>query len=107
MGGFHHTSLLVNLHLDVHVHAKDDDVAENVQAADAHQDVGVVEGDLLAGLHHHEDDDQVGAVEIIFCQYGYLFAPGRVSGRTFEDSWWAVVGVAMDGAMRCSRCGLV
>lgn len=56
------TSLLVNLHLDIHVHAKDDHVAEDVQATDSHKDVLVLERYLLAGLHHHKDDDEVGTV---------------------------------------------
>lgn len=47
------TSLLVNLHLDIHVDAEDDQIAEDVQAAHSHKDVLVLERNLFAGLHHH------------------------------------------------------
>lgn len=54
------TSLLVDLHLDIHVHAEDDQIAQDVQATNSPKYILVLKGDLLAGLHHHQDDDQVG-----------------------------------------------
>jgi hypothetical protein len=56
-----HTLLLVDLHLDVEVDAGNDQVADHVEGAHAVQDVRVLEGHLLAGLHHHQDNDEVGA----------------------------------------------
>lgn len=55
------TFLLVDLPADVDVDGDDDEVGDDVECAHAHEDVGVVEGDLFARLHHHEDDDQVGS----------------------------------------------
>ena len=56
-----HTPLLVDLHLGVEVDAGDEQVADDVERAHAHEDVGVLEGDLLADLHHDKDDHEVGA----------------------------------------------
>lgn len=56
-----HTLLLINLHLDIKVDTSDDNVADHVKCADHVQGVWVVEWDFLGDLHHHEDDDQVGA----------------------------------------------
>lgn len=47
------TALPVDLRLDVEVDAQDEDVAEDVQAANSHQDHRILEGNLLAGLHHY------------------------------------------------------
>ena len=58
-----HTLLLINLHLHIIVNARNQDVASNVHGADHVQSVWVVEWDFLADLHHHEDDDQIGATE--------------------------------------------
>lgn len=55
------TPLLVDLHLDVEVDAGDEQVADDVEGAHAVKDGRVVEGDLLADLHHHKDDHEVGA----------------------------------------------
>lgn len=62
------TFLLVNLHLGVHVDGEDDDVADNVESAHAHEDLRVFKGNFLRRLHHHEDDDEVGAVVSISVQ---------------------------------------
>lgn len=56
-----HTSLLVDLELDEEVDRGDEDVADDVEGAHAVEDVRVLEGDLLADLHHHKDDHEVGA----------------------------------------------
>ena len=55
------TFLLVDLHSYVHVDADDDKIADDVKSADTQEYVRVIEGYLLAGLHHHQDDDQVGS----------------------------------------------
>ena len=46
------TFVRVNLVLDVEVDADYEGVGQKVGAAHAHDHVGVVEGDLLGGLHH-------------------------------------------------------
>lgn len=56
------TSFLVDLGLDVEVDARNDQVGHDVERAHAVQDVRVVKGDLLARLHHHQDDHEVGSV---------------------------------------------
>ena len=58
--GCEHTSLLINLHLHIHVDGEDDDVADNIQGSYSHEDVGIFEGDFLARLHHHKHDNEVG-----------------------------------------------
>ena len=55
------TFLLIDLHAHVDVNAEDDQVAEDVERSHAVEDVRVIERHLLARLHHHQDDDQVGA----------------------------------------------
>lgn len=55
------TPLLVDLHLGVEVDAGDKQVADNVESAHTHEDVGVFKGDLLADLHHNKNDHEVGA----------------------------------------------
>jgi len=55
------TLLLVDLQLDVEVDAGDEHVADDVESAHGVKDGRVVEGDLLADLHHHKDDHEVGA----------------------------------------------
>jgi len=56
------TLLLVDLGLDVEVQAQDRDVGHNVESAHELQAPVLLKGDLLRGLHHEEDDDQVGAM---------------------------------------------
>jgi hypothetical protein len=89
------TLLLVDLHLDIEVDAGDEQVANDVEGAHAVEDHRVVEGDLLANLHHHKDDHEVGAASR--GQYG-----GRgvlVCGgweHTFAGSWrrwWWDIGL--------------
>jgi hypothetical protein len=62
------TLLLVDLHLDVEVDAGDEQVADDVESAHAVEDGRVIEGDLLADLHHYKDDHEVGAA--LPSQYG-------------------------------------
>jgi hypothetical protein len=81
-----HTPLLVDLHLGVEVDAGDEQVADNVQRAHAHEDVRVVEGDLLADLHHDKNDHEVGAalpVSVTMLLHIELRLGG---GHTFEGS---------------------
>lgn len=59
---FRYTLFRVNLLLHVEVDGRNDQVRNNVQRADAHEDLGIVEGYLLGYLHHTEDDHQIGAV---------------------------------------------
>lgn len=46
------TLLLVDLRLHVEVDAGNDQVGHNVECADSHQDVGLLERHLLGNLHH-------------------------------------------------------
>ena len=81
-----HTPLLVDLHLGVEVYAGDEQVADDVQRAHAHEDVRVVEGDLLADLHHDKNDHEVGAalpVSVTMLLHIRLRLGG---GHTFEGS---------------------
>ena len=74
------------MHLDVHVDAEDDQVADDVESAHSVQDVRVIEGDFLAGLHHHKDDDQVGSAVAMVSRFAArVLAFGLV--LTFADSW--------------------
>ena len=81
------TLLLVDLELGVEVDGGDEQVADDVESAHAVQDGRVVKGDLLADLHHHKDDHEVGAA--LPGQYGdaaRVLADRR--GLTFAGSWW-------------------
>lgn len=60
-GGEVTTFLLVDFLLQVEIHADDEEVRNDVKCAHAHEDLGVVEGDLFGDLHHAEDDHQVSA----------------------------------------------
>ena len=51
--------------MDVEVDAGDDEVREDVESADTHQDVLILERDLLRHLHHPKDDDQVRAAHVL------------------------------------------
>jgi hypothetical protein len=57
--------LLVYLNLYVKVDTCDDQVRNDVQRADTHEDVGVIERNLFRHLHHHQDDHQVGTAHRI------------------------------------------
>jgi hypothetical protein len=46
------TLLAVDLRLHVEVNAGNDKVGHDVECANSHQDVGVLEGHLLRDLHH-------------------------------------------------------
>lgn len=79
------TPLFVDLELGVEVDGGDEQVADDVEGAHAVQDGRVVKGDLLADLHHHKDDHEVGAA--LPGQYGgaaRMLADGRK--RTFAGS---------------------
>lgn len=47
--------------MDVCVNTDDDNVREHIAGADDVHDIWVLERDLLGDLHHHKDDNQVGA----------------------------------------------
>jgi hypothetical protein len=70
------TLLLVDLELDVEVDASDEHIADDVESAYSVKDGRVVEGDLLADLHHHKDDHEVGAA--LPGQYGGCAVLARV-----------------------------
>ena len=93
-----HTPLLVDLHLGVEVDAGDEQVADDVERAHAHEDVGIFKGDLLADLHHDKDDHEVGAaiccplVSLRCSMFDSDIEFARLDWRhTFEGSWWAVL----------------
>lgn len=46
-----HTILLVDLSLNVKVDARNDEIGNNVEGADAIENVRVIEGNLLGDLH--------------------------------------------------------
>ena len=46
------TFLLIDFLLDVKIDADDDQIRERVERANAHEDLGIVEGDLFRNLHH-------------------------------------------------------
>lgn len=54
------TLLLIDLHLNIIVNARNHNVADNIHGADHVERIWVVEWDFLADLHHHEDDGQIG-----------------------------------------------
>jgi len=54
------TFLGIYLHSYVEVDCRDDEIAHDVECAHTHEHSRVVEGDLLARLHHPQDDDQIG-----------------------------------------------
>ena len=51
------TLLCVDLHLHVKVYARDYDVRDDVENANAKKDLRVIEGYLLGYLHHAKDND--------------------------------------------------
>lgn len=55
------TFFRIYLVLEVEVHPEDDQVGDDVERADAHEDLRVIERDLFGDLHHSEDDHQVCA----------------------------------------------
>lgn len=76
VGGLGITLFGVDSRLYVEIYPHDDEVRDDVETANAHQDLGVFEGDLFRDLHHPEDDDQIGSVAWT-CQlpYSMSFAP--------------------------------
>lgn len=83
------TFLLINLRLDVEVDADNEDIAEHVERAHTVEDHGIVEGDLLARLHHHQDDNQVGAGGRISVR------PPAASDSSDNDAY--ICGFILDG----------
>lgn len=57
------TFLRVDLLSNIEVYAQYNQVGDDVQGADAHKDLWVVEGDLLRHLHHTKYDHQIGAIK--------------------------------------------
>lgn len=55
------TLFLIDLHLNIVIDANNNDVGYDVECANCCEHSWVIEGDLLRDLHHHKDDDQVGA----------------------------------------------
>lgn len=62
-----HTLLGVDLILSVQCHGKDENIGEDVASADEQQDLRILKGNLLGQLHHHQDDGEVGAAMVNFC----------------------------------------
>lgn len=60
--------LLVYKHLYVQVDSCNDQVRDDVRHAYTHEDVRVIERNLLRHLHHHKDEHQVGAVDCIISE---------------------------------------
>jgi len=58
------TFLLVDQEVHVSVDGDNDNIGENVSAANKHQGIGVFHWDPLGDLHHPKDDDQVGSVQV-------------------------------------------
>ena len=56
-----YTLLRVDLLLKEKVNANNDQVRDDIQRADARENLRIFEWYLLRHLHHTEDDDQVGA----------------------------------------------
>lgn len=82
-GGGLDTLFGVDPRLHVEVYPHDDEVRGDVQTADAHQDLGVFEGDLFRDLHHPEDDDQVGSGAWT-CQLPFRSCLRFVEGASFK-----------------------
>lgn len=57
-----HTLLLVDLKLGVQVDSQDENIRQDIASAHQHQDLGILKGNLLGQLHHHQDDGEVGTV---------------------------------------------
>ena len=91
------TSFLVDLHLHVEVDSENDDVADHVERAHTVQDVRVFEGDFLARLHHHEDDDEVGAISWSV-YYACLI---RSWSRATENEHLRIHGGGISSRVRC------
>lgn len=83
------TFLLIDLHAHVDVNADDDQVADDVECSHAIKDVGIIERYLLARLHHHQDDDQIGASKRHSISLSFAVAwATRHERLTFVDSSW-------------------
>lgn len=57
------TFLRVDLLSDEEIDTGDDQVGEDVQSADGHEDLRIIEGYLFRHLHHTQDDHQIGTAE--------------------------------------------
>lgn len=58
------TVLLLDDYSAVHVQSEDDQIGEDVHPPDAVEPQRVFEGDLLGHLHHAQDHDEVGSVNM-------------------------------------------
>ena len=63
------TFLLVNDIVCICVDCDNDGIGEEVAGADQVHGIWILHGDLLADLHHPEDDDQVGSTSSQCCSY--------------------------------------
>lgn len=81
------TFLFVDLHAHVDVDADDDQVADDVERANTIQDHGIFERHLLARLHHHQDDDQVGTVKAYRVSASAADADTTGGCHTLRDSF--------------------
>ena len=61
------TSLLFDLHANVVVERKDEEVGDDIEDSNTHEYVGIIKWYSLRYLHHPEDDHQVGAVLVSQC----------------------------------------
>jgi len=74
------TLFLIDQVVGVRVHGEDEDIGENVDAADDHERLGILHWDSLGDLHHPKDDDQVGAENLLADAI-----EKRGHAHTFED----------------------
>lgn len=56
-----HTSLGFDLHADVVINSKDDQIGHHVEDANTGEDLRVIKWNSFRHLHHPKDDHQVGA----------------------------------------------
>ena len=80
------TLLLIDLHAHVDVDSQNDQVADDVERSHSHEHVRIVERYLLARLHHHKDDNEVGAARSAWLAF-LRDNTDRDRGHTFADSW--------------------
>ena len=81
-----HTFLLIDLHAHVEIDAEDDYVAHDVENPDTQKYVGILEWNLLARLHHHKNDEQIGSVRNLVVSILGRIACVYRSRQTFVDS---------------------
>ena len=57
------TLLLVDQEMGIGINANDDQIRQHIARANEHQDLRIVERNLLRHLHHHKDDHKVGSAQ--------------------------------------------